>query len=85
MNTEEPENFVDADVAAKFLSLTRRRVLALARGGLLPGHSVGSGTRRVWLFRLTELSDAVASRQKSVNPSELVNSRVSKTAPKAIA
>jgi hypothetical protein len=33
MNSEAPEHFVDADEAAKFLSLTRRRVLDLARVG----------------------------------------------------
>jgi hypothetical protein len=33
MNSEAPEHFVDADEAAKFLSLTRRRVLDLARAG----------------------------------------------------
>ena len=41
MNPETPERFVDADEAAKFLSLTRRRVLDLARAGKLPGHPIG--------------------------------------------
>ena len=54
------ERFVDADVAAEFLSLTRRRVLELARAGKLPGHPIGAGVRRVWRFRLSELAAAVA-------------------------
>jgi hypothetical protein len=33
MNPEVPERLVDADEAAKFLSLTRRRVLELERAG----------------------------------------------------
>jgi excisionase family DNA binding protein len=64
MNPETPERFVDADQAAKFLSLSRRRVLDLARAGKLPGHPVGDDARRVWRFRLTELAAAIASTQK---------------------
>jgi excisionase family DNA binding protein len=61
MNLEGLEHFVDADEAAKFLSLTRRRVLDLARSGKLPGHPIGDGARRVWRFRLSELAAAVVS------------------------
>jgi excisionase family DNA binding protein len=64
MNPETPERFVDADEAAKFLSLTRRRVLELARARKLPGHPIGDGSRRVWRFRLSELSAAITSPQK---------------------
>jgi hypothetical protein len=39
------ENFVDADEAAKFLSITRRRILDLARTGKLPAHPIGDGVR----------------------------------------
>jgi hypothetical protein len=55
------EPFVDAQEAGKFLALTRRRVLDLARAGTLPGHPIGDGTRRVWRFRLSELLAAVSS------------------------
>jgi hypothetical protein len=65
MNLEAPEQFVDADEAAKFLSLTRRRVLDLARAKKLPGHPIGDGARRVWRFRLSEITAAVLSTQKS--------------------
>ena len=57
-----PEPFVSADVAAQFLSVTRRYVLALARGGIAGAYALGAGSRKVWVFRLSELSSAVAAR-----------------------
>jgi len=65
MNPEILESFVDADEAAKFLSLSRRRVLGLARAKKLPAHPIGDGSRRVWRFRLSELAVAITSPQKS--------------------
>jgi len=65
MNSETPEAFVDADEAAKFLSLTRRRVLDLARARKLPGHPIGDGARRVWRFRLSEIATAITAPKKS--------------------
>lgn len=65
MHPEALEGFVDADEAGRFLSLTRRRILELARARKLPGHPIGDGARRVWRFRLSELAAAVASTQKS--------------------
>lgn len=64
MTPEILKRFVDAGEAAKFLSLTRRRVLDLARTGILPAHPIGTGARRVWRFRLTELAAAITSSQK---------------------
>jgi hypothetical protein len=61
MNSEIPERFVDADAAAEFLSLTRRRVLELARARKLPAHPIGDGARRVWRFRLSEIAAAIAA------------------------
>jgi Helix-turn-helix domain len=79
MNPETPERFVDADQAARFLSLTRRRVLDLARTGKLPGHPIGDGARRIWRFRLTELAAAIASTQKfgfaSQEPTRMVRAQ----------
>ncbi|MBZ5658823.1 MAG: helix-turn-helix domain-containing protein [Acidobacteriia bacterium] len=63
MNPETPEHFVDADEAAKFLSLTRRRVLDLARAGKLPSHPIGHGTRRTRLFRLSEIAEAISGKK----------------------
>jgi len=65
MNPESLERFVDADRAAKFLFLTRRHVLELARAGKLPGHPISDGARRVWRFRLSELAAAVSARGKT--------------------
>ena len=64
MIPEPPEHFVDADQAAKFLSLTRCRVLDLARAGKLPAHPIGDGARCVWRFRLSEIAAAIAAPQK---------------------
>jgi Helix-turn-helix domain len=58
------EHFVDADEAAAFLSITRRRILDLARAGHLPGHPIGSGARRVWRFRLSELGAALVEQNR---------------------
>ena len=59
------EPFVDAIEAGKFLHLRPRRVLELARRGDLPAYPLGSGVRRVWRFRLSELASAI--RQRAVN------------------
>ena len=64
MIPEALESFVDADEAAKFLSLNRRRILELARAGKLPGHPIGDGARRIWRFRLSEIANAVATAKK---------------------
>ena len=64
MTPEALERFVDADEAAKFLSLNRRRILELARAGKLPAYHIGEGVRRVWRFRLSELAVAVSSTEK---------------------
>ena len=58
----ELEPFVDAHAAAEFLNLRPRRVLELARRGVLPAYPVGNGQRRVWRFRLSELASALRSR-----------------------
>lgn len=58
------ERFVDADEAAQFLSITRRRVLELARAGILPGHPIRLGARRVWRFRLSELAAALLDESR---------------------
>jgi excisionase family DNA binding protein len=65
MIPETPEPFVDADHAAKFLALPRRRILELARAGKLPAHPMGEGTRRIWRFRLSELAAAITLPQKN--------------------
>jgi hypothetical protein len=52
----EFESFVPAEAVAKFLSLTRRRVLELARvKGGIPSHPIGT-TRKTYRFLLSEVS-----------------------------
>jgi hypothetical protein len=60
---ENIEAFVDAGRAAEFLCLPRRRVLELARKGDIPGHPIGSGSRKTWRFRLSELAATLAERR----------------------
>jgi hypothetical protein len=49
------EPFVDAGHAAAFLAMSRKTLLVLARKGILPGHPIGDGVRKIWRFRLSEL------------------------------
>ena len=57
------EPFVSADAAAQFLSITRRHLLALARGGMSGAYAIGTGSiRTTWVFRLSELATAIAQR-----------------------
>ena len=58
---EEP--FVSADEAAHFLSVSRRYLLHLARRGLAGAYALGTGAqRKTWVFRLSELANAVATQ-----------------------
>lgn len=50
------EPFVDAERAANFLAIPRKMLLAKSRSGRLPGHPIGDGPRKIWRFRLSELS-----------------------------
>ena len=58
----EREAFVDAVKVGAFLHLRPRRVLELARQGVIPAYPLGQGKRRVWRFRLSEVADAVRAR-----------------------
>ena len=57
------EPFVDANRAAEFLVITRRHLLELARGGDIPAHPIGSGNRKTWRFRLSEIADAISTEK----------------------
>jgi hypothetical protein len=58
-----PEPFVSADLAAKFLSINRRFLLSLARRGIAGSYALGTGEfRKTWIFRLSELADAITRR-----------------------
>jgi hypothetical protein len=56
---DELEKFVDAVEASRFLSIKPRRVVELARAGYLPAYPLGTGRRRIWRFRLSEVAAAV--------------------------
>jgi hypothetical protein len=84
MKPEALEGFVDADEAARFLTLTRRRILDLARAGKLPGHPIGDGPRRVWRFRLSELAAGFVAKPPVVFTSTATHStNLVKTVPGA--
>ena len=58
-----PEPFVSAEEAARFLSVKRRYLLALARRGLAGAYALGTGTmRKVWVFRLSELATLLRNK-----------------------
>lgn len=58
---QTPEAFVDADVAAKFLGINRRMLLAMARMGIPGAYPIGTGKiRKQWIFRISELTTAIA-------------------------
>jgi hypothetical protein len=59
----ELEPFVDATRAAEFLGIRPRRLLELARGGQIPGYPIGTGVRRTWRFRLSEISKAIGPQR----------------------
>jgi hypothetical protein len=64
MNAEmNPEPFVDATRAAQFLGIKPRRLLEMARAGHIPGYPLGTGLRRTWRFRLTEITKAIGVRR----------------------
>ena len=42
------EEYVDARHAAKYLSISSKKLLALARSGHVPAHGIGEHKRRMW-------------------------------------
>lgn len=57
------EPFVSAKEAARFLSIDRRFLLTLARRGIAGSYALGTGEcRKTWIFRLSELTDAITRR-----------------------
>jgi hypothetical protein len=60
---KNPEPFVDATRAAEFLGIKPRRVLEMARARQIPAYPLGTGARRTWRFRLTEICKAIAARR----------------------
>ena len=57
-----PEPFVSVEEAVKFVPVTRRHLLALARKGIPGAYPLDPKARRkVWMFRLSELLAAIAN------------------------
>ena len=64
-----PEPFVSADVAAKFAGITRRFLLDLARMGINGAYPLGTGQlRKTWVFRLSELAEAIGRKPPAKTP-----------------
>lgn len=68
MPAEEPrfgafEPYVDEHVIARFLLITPRRVLEMARRGQLPAHPIG-GKRKTWRFLVSEVAANIAAAKK---------------------
>lgn len=59
---ERPEPYVDPDQAAAFLNTNRLKVVRMARSGTLPAYPLGSGKRREWRFKLSELDKYMQTR-----------------------
>ena len=60
---QEPERFVDSQTAAKFLYVSKKWILFLARQGEIPAYPLGQGRQRcIWRFRLSELAKAMEDR-----------------------
>jgi len=58
------EPFVPAEEAARFMGVTRRLLLTLARRGIGGAYPLGTGRqRKIWVFRLSELGNAIAGRK----------------------
>ena len=51
------ERPVSAKIAAEFLQLHVRSVTRLAAFGHIPGHPIGYGQRKRWLFYISELDE----------------------------
>lgn len=62
----ELEPFVPAQEAAKFIGISRRFLMELARRGIAGAYPIGTGElRRTWVFRLSELAAAIDRRDRS--------------------
>ncbi len=59
------EPFVDEFVIARFLQVTPRRVLEMAREGEIPAHPIGKRTRNTWRFRLSEMDAHFSLNRKN--------------------
>ena len=68
MNREHLERYVGPEEAAEFLGVSRQRIIRMARSGFLPAHPVGTGKRRQWRFKLSELDRSMQGVITGVHP-----------------
>jgi hypothetical protein len=61
----QPEPFINADEAAKFLSMGRLRVIRAARSGRLPAYAFRRGRGNDWFFLRSELAAHIRGELKS--------------------
>lgn len=59
MQSEGVDEVLTADEVARFLKLSKKTVLRLARDGTIPGNKVG----RAWRFRRSQLLDILGGRR----------------------
>jgi hypothetical protein len=64
------EPFVDEHVVASFLGIEPRRVLEMARKGLVPAHPIG-GQRKTWRFRISEIDSHFSIRSNMKGPATI--------------
>lgn len=68
MDLESLEGYVSPEDAAEFLKISRLKVIRMARSGTLPAHPLGSGKRRQWRFKLSELDRHMQGGVNSLHP-----------------
>ena len=59
MRSDASDEVLTADEAARFLKLSKKTLLRLARDGTIPGNKIG----RVWRFRRSQLLDILSTRR----------------------
>jgi excisionase family DNA binding protein len=59
------ERPVSAKIAAEFLQMHARTVTRLAGAGHIPGHPIGYGQRKKWLFYVSELDEWLGAQISS--------------------
>ncbi len=60
-----PEPYIDAQEAARFLSISAKTLTRFARQGVIPAHAIGDRTRRRWRFLKSELDTWMHGRLHS--------------------
>jgi excisionase family DNA binding protein len=68
MERLSPEPYVSPEEAAEFLKVNRLKVVRMARSGILPAHPLGTGKRRQWRFKLSELDQHMQGGIETTHP-----------------